>query len=234
MNGGLAANARLLDALKAGRAADDRTAHVGVCVPFPYLPQAQAALDGSGILWGAQNVHPAPSGAYTGEVSTAMLRDFGCALVIVGHSERRQLFGDTDAGVADRAAAVLDAGMTPVVCVGETLAEREAGSTEAIVLRQLDAVLGRVGARAKQLVVAYEPVWAIGTGRTATPAQARAVHATLRARLRAAGAEDIAVLYGGSVKGDNAAALFAETDIDGGLIGGASLKADEFLAIAGA
>ena len=233
MNGGLAANARLLAALKDGwTAAGSR--RLGVCVPFPYLAQAQTVLQDSPIAWGAQNVHAAASGAYTGEVSVGMLRDFGCALAIVGHSERRQIFGETDANVAAKAAAVLDGGMTPVVCVGETLEERESGATEAIVLRQLDAVLAGVAGRAGQIVLAYEPVWAIGTGRTATPAQAQAVHACLRQRLREAGAGDIPVLYGGSVKADNAAALFGEADIDGGLIGGASLKADEFLAIAGA
>ena len=154
------------------------------------------------------------------------------AYAIVGHSERRQFFGDTDAGVAAKAAAALAAGMTPIVCVGETLAEREAGTTEAVVLRQLDAVLALVGDAAARLVVAYEPVWAIGTGRTATTGQAQAVHATLRARLASAGAAEIPLLYGGSVKADNAGALFAMPDIDGGLIGGASLKAGEFLAIA--
>jgi triosephosphate isomerase len=201
-------------------------------VPYPYLGQAQAALAGTSIAWGAQNVSEHAAGAYTGEVAASMLVDFGCAYAIVGHSERRQLLGDTDAGVAAKAAASLAVGITPIVCVGETLSEREAGMTEAVVLRQLDAVLAAVGNLAARLVVAYEPVWAIGTGRTATTQQAQAVHATLRARLAAAGAAEISLLYGGSVKADNAGALFAMPDIDGGLIGGASLKAGEFLAIA--
>ena len=172
------------------------------------------------------------AGAYTGEVSARMLVEFGCRYAIVGHSERRQFFGDTDAIVAAKARAALAAGLTPIACVGETLAEREGGATEAVVLRQLDAVLAAVGARRRELVVAYEPVWAIGTGRTASPEEAQAVHATLRARLAKAGAADVSLLYGGSVKADNAKALFAMADIDGGLIGGASLKAAEFLAIA--
>jgi len=231
MNGGLRANAALLEALAADwTPAADRA--IAVCVPYPYLGQAQAALSGTSIAWGSQNVSEHAAGAYTGEVAASMLVDFGCRYAIVGHSERRQLYGDTDAVVAAKAVAVLAAGMTPVVCVGETLAEREAGTTEAVVLRQLDAALAAVGADAARCVVAYEPVWAIGTGRTATTAQAQAVHAVLRARLAAAGAAEVALLYGGSVKADNAGALFAMPDIDGGLIGGASLKAGEFLAIA--
>ena len=231
MNGGLRANAALLEALAADwTPAADRA--IAVCVPFPYLGQAQAALSGTTIAWGAQNVSEHAAGAYTGEVAASMLVDFGCRYAIVGHSERRQWFGDTDAVVAAKAVAVLAAGMTPIVCVGETLAEREAGTTEAVVLRQLDAALAAVGADAARCVVAYEPVWAIGTGRTATTAQAQAVHEVLRARLAAVGAAEVALLYGGSVKADNAGALFAMPDIDGGLIGGASLKAGEFLAIA--
>ena len=231
MNGGLRANAALLEALAADwTPAADRA--LAVCVPFPYLGQAQAALSGTTIAWGAQNVSEHAAGAYTGEVAASMLVDFGCRYAIVGHSERRQWYGDTDAVVAAKAVAVLAAGMTPIVCVGETLAEREAGTTEAVVLRQLDAALAAVGADAARCVVAYEPVWAIGTGRTATTAQAQAVHEVLRARLAAAGAAEVALLYGGSVKADNAGALFAMPDIDGGLIGGASLKAGEFLAIA--
>jgi triosephosphate isomerase len=231
MNGGLRANAALLEALAADwTPAADRA--IAVCVPFPYLGQAQAALSGTTIAWGAQNVSEHASGAYTGEVAASMLVDFGCRYAIVGHSERRQWYGDTDGVVAAKAVAVLAAGMTPIVCVGETLAEREAGTTEAVVLRQLDAALAAVGADASRCVVAYEPVWAIGTGRTATTAQAQAVHEVLRARLAAVGAAEVALLYGGSVKADNAGALFAMPDIDGGLIGGASLKASEFLAIA--
>ena len=235
MNGGLAFNARLLDALASAWTAERAAARaVGVCVPYPYLGQAQAALTGTSVFWGAQNVHAVASGAFTGEVAASMLVDFGCRFVIVGHSERRQLYRETDEEVAGKAVAVLEAHMTPIVCVGETPTEREAGETEAVVLRQLDAVLARVGERVPAMVVAYEPVWAIGTGRTATPAQAQAVHARIRQRLAEVAAAEVLVLYGGSVKADNAGALFAEPDIDGGLIGGASLKAEEFLAIAGA
>jgi triosephosphate isomerase len=172
------------------------------------------------------------SGAFTGEVSARMLVEFGCRYVIVGHSERRQLYGDTDAVVAAKAVAALAAGLTPIACVGETLAERDAGATMAVVSRQLDAVLAAVGANAARIVVAYEPVWAIGTGRTASPDAAQEVHAMLRGRLATSGAADVALLYGGSVKADNAKSLFAMADIDGGLIGGASLRSAEFLAIA--
>jgi len=231
MNGGLAANAALLSDLAAGWTPTAER-KVAVCVPYPYLHQVQAALAGTPIAWGAQDVSEHDAGAYTGEVSTRMLAEFGCRYAIVGHSERRQYFGDTDAIVAAKAQAALKAGITPIACVGETLAEREQGVTESVVSRQLDAVIAAVASEATRLVVAYEPVWAIGTGRTASPAEAQAVHATLRARLADAGAANIPLLYGGSVKADNAAALFAMADIDGGLIGGASLKATEFLAIA--
>jgi triosephosphate isomerase (TIM) len=231
MNGGLAANAALLDALRAGwHAASGRG--VAVCVPFPYLAQARAALAGTAIAWGAQNVSEHRAGAYTGEVAASMLAEFGCRYAIVGHSERRQHYGESDAGVAAKAVAALGAGITPIACVGETLAERDAGATMEVVLRQLEAVLVAVGGAAARLVVAYEPVWAIGTGRTATPDEAQVVHAGLRARLARAGAAEIPLLYGGSVKADNAGALFAMADIDGGLIGGASLQAGDFLAIA--
>jgi triosephosphate isomerase len=231
MNGGLAANAVLLgDLAGAWQAAPDR--HLAVCVPYPYLAQAQAALQATSITWGAQDVSEHASGAYTGEVSAAMLCEFGCRYAIVGHSERRQFFGDTDATVAAKAKAALAAKLVPVVCVGELLAERESGATDAVVLRQLEAVLAVLGGDAAKVVVAYEPVWAIGTGRTASPDQAQAVHALLRARLEKAGAGEVPLLYGGSVKSDNASALFAQRDIDGGLIGGASLKATDFLAIA--
>jgi triosephosphate isomerase len=231
MNGGLAANAALLSELATGwKPAAGR--ELAVCVPYPYLPQVQGALAGTPIAWGVQDVSEHDAGAYTGEVSARMLAEFGCRYAIVGHSERRQYFGDTDAIVAAKARAALRAGITPIACVGETLDERERAVTESVVLRQLDAVLATVGSEVSRIVVAYEPVWAIGTGRTASPAEAQAVHATLRARLAKAGAADIRLLYGGSVKADNAAALFAMADIDGGLIGGASLKAAEFLAIA--
>ncbi len=231
MNGGLAANAALLGELTAQWSGTPGR-ELAVCVPYPYLMQAQAALSSTPIAWGAQDVSEHAAGAYTGEVSAPMLVEFGCRYVIVGHSERRQHYGDTDGIVAAKAKAALAAKVTPIACVGETLTEREAGTTEAVVLRQLDAVLALVGAEARDLVVAYEPVWAIGTGRTASPGEAQAVHATLRARLAGAGAAEVLLLYGGSVKADNAAALFAMADIDGGLIGGASLKAAEFLAIA--
>jgi triosephosphate isomerase len=231
MNGGLAGNAALLGAIAAGWAPMPGR-QLAVCVPYPYLMQAQAALSSTPIAWGAQDVSEHASGAYTGEVSVGMLVEFKCRYAIVGHSERRQFFGDTDAVVAAKAKAALAGGMVPIVCVGETLAERDAGSTEAVVLRQLDVVLRAVGSDAARMVVAYEPVWAIGTGRTAAPAEAQAVHATLRARLAKADAVDALLLYGGSVKADNAGALFGMADIDGGLIGGASLKSTEFLAIA--
>jgi triosephosphate isomerase len=228
MHGNRAANRALLEALVAG-AARLRDVECAVCVPFPYLAQAAEALDGSGVALGAQNASEHAQGAYTGEVSAAMLAEFGCRYVIVGHSERRQHFGESDVQVAAKFAAVLAKGMTPVLCVGETLAEREAGRTEATVARQLDAVLERAGRDAfAGVVLAYEPVWAIGTGRTATPGQAQEVHAFLRARLPA----QARILYGGSVKPENAAAIFAMPDVDGGLIGGASLVAEDFLAIA--
>jgi triosephosphate isomerase (TIM) len=231
MNGGLRANAALLGALCAswhglpGRA-------MAVCVPFPYLAQARERLEGTAIRWGSQDVSERASGAYTGDVSAAMLAEFGCTYAIVGHSERRQLHGESDALVAAKAVAALAAGLIPIVCVGETLAERDAGSTAAVVERQIDAAIGALRDSFARVVVAYEPVWAIGTGRTATPEQAQEVHALLRARLAAAGGGGVPLLYGGSVKGANAAALFAMPDVDGGLVGGASLDANDFLAIA--
>ena len=232
MNGGLRQNDALLSELRTGWAPQEGR-RLAICVPFPYLWQVQAALSGSAIAWGAQNVSEHAAGAFTGEVAAAMVAEFGCAYAIVGHSERRALYGESDATVAAKAVAVIAAGLTPIVCVGETLAEREAGSTEAVVLRQLEPVLTRIGAGIVDALLAYEPVWAIGTGRNATPEQAQAVHRVLRKRLGAAG-EQVQLLYGGSVKAGNARSLFAMPDIDGGLIGGASLKADEFLAIAGA
>ena len=234
MNGNLASNQALLEALIPALA---RVAGVkcAICAPYPYLPQLQQMLGGSGVTWGAQNVSQFDAGAYTGEVSAAMLVDFGCRYVIVGHSERRTLFGDTNDVVAQKFAAALKAGLTPILCVGETLAEREAGKTEATVAAQLAAVLDRSAAQAfGHAVIAYEPVWAIGTGKTATPAEAQAVHAHVRAQLAAADArvaESVPVLYGGSVKAANAAELFTMPDIDGGLIGGASLDAAEFATI---
>jgi triosephosphate isomerase len=231
MNGGLAANQLLLSELKAGWT-DEAGRQIAVCVPYPYLAQTEAALEATSIAWGAQDVSEHASGAFTGEVSARMLGEFGCRYVIVGHSERRQFYGDTNSVVAAKTVAALAGGLTPIACVGETLAERDAGTTMAVVLGQLDAVLAAVGGSASKLVIAYEPVWAIGTGRTASPEQAQEVHAALRARLAKSGAAEVALLYGGSVKADNAGALFGMADIDGGLIGGASLKAAEFLAIA--
>jgi len=234
MNGNLATNQALLQALVPALA---RVAGVkcAICPPFPYLAQVQQLLSGSGITWGAQNVSQFDTGAYTGEVSGAMLVDFGCRYVIVGHSERRALFGETSSVVARKYAAALKAGLTPILCVGETLAEREGSATETVVGEQLDAVLEGSGALSfAHAVVAYEPVWAIGTGRTATPDQAQAVHAYIRGKLAAhdaAVAENVQILYGGSVKGSNAAQLFAMPDIDGGLIGGASLDANEMATI---
>jgi len=231
MNGGLASNARLLDRLTSEwQPAEGRK--IAVCVPFPYLGQAQAALASTPIAWGAQDVSAHASGAFTGDVASTMLVEFGCRYVLVGHSERRQIHGETDSEVAAKAKAALSEGITPIVCVGETLAERDAGTTDAVVVRQLRAVTDALGANLPKIVLAYEPVWAIGTGRTATPAQAQEVHALLRAALAKAGAPDVRILYGGSVKAANAAALFAMADVNGGLVGGASLDADEFLAIA--
>jgi triosephosphate isomerase len=234
MNGSLRANAGLLGALKAGLNGSDGAIHV-VCVPFPYLGQVSEALSGSHIAWGAQNVSEHDSGAYTGEVSGAMLKEFGCRYAIVGHSERRALFGEDDSCVAAKFVAARSAGLTPILCVGESLEQRERGETERIVARQIDAVIGAAGADAlAEAVLAYEPVWAIGTGKNATPQQAQDVHAFVRKRLAvhdAGLAANVTILYGGSVKPSNAKELFAMPDIDGGLIGGASLAAADFIAI---
>jgi triosephosphate isomerase len=230
MHGSHAANAELLAGIVGGR---PYLADVAVCVPFPYLSEAAVALAATDIRWGAQDCSAHEQGAYTGEVSAAMLHEFGCRYAIVGHSERRQYHAESDQLVADKAKAALARGVTPIVCVGETLAQREAGETEAVVKRQLSAVIRTLAHCAGEMVVAYEPVWAIGTGKTATPEQAQAVHHLLRAQLRAATprADSMALLYGGSVKPDNAAQLFSQPDIDGGLVGGASLKAVDFVAI---
>jgi len=231
MNGGLSANQTLLDEIKAGLGAV--RCRVGVCVPHPYLAQVQLLLAGTPIALGAQDVSIHASGAYTGEVSASMLRDFGVRYCIVGHSERRQIHRESEVDVALKAKQALACGVTPIVCVGETLAQREAGETEAVVKRQLAAVIHENGHCISEIVVAYEPVWAIGTGRTATPEQAQAVHAVLRAQIRAATAhhERVAILYGGSMNAANAAELLAQPDVDGGLIGGAALKAADFLTI---
>ena len=234
MNGGLATNLQLLKDVVSG-AADLRGVSVAVCVPFPYLAQAQSVLAGTPVVWGAQNLSEKAQGAFTGEVSASMLQDFSCRYVLVGHSERRALYGESSAVVAEKFAAALAAGLYPVLCVGETLAERESGSTVQVVSAQMAAVLDRVGIAAfANAVVAYEPVWAIGTGKTATSEQAQEVHAAIRAQLAAADAkvaEGVQILYGGSVKPSNAEELFGMPDIDGGLIGGASLVAADFLAI---
>jgi triosephosphate isomerase (TIM) len=220
MHGSRASNSALLDALLKG-IKGLKGVECAVCVPFPFLGEVSERLRGTPLAWGAQNVSEHAQGAYTGEVSAAMLAEFGCRYVIVGHSERRHIFGESDAQVAAKFAAVRGAGMTPILCVGETLQEREAGRTEEVVARQLDAVDFKKG------VLAYEPVWAIGTGRNATPEQAQAVHALLRKKL----SPDTLILYGGSVKPQNAAEIFAMPDVDGGLIGGASLVAKDFLDI---
>lgn len=231
MNGGLAANEVLIKALLAGM--PEGNCRVAVCVPAPYLAQLQALTAGSKIDIGSQDVSTHESGAYTGEMSATMLKDFGVRYAIVGHSERRQYHGESDAMVAEKAKVALAHGVTPIVCVGETLAEREAGKTTEIVKRQLAAVIHTNGHCISEVVVAYEPVWAIGTGKTATPAQAQEVHAVLRAQLQAATphAERIQILYGGSMNAANAVDLLAQQDIDGGLVGGASLKAPDFLSI---
>ena len=231
MNGSLGSNAALLGDLLAQQAT--WSCDAAVCAPFPYLDQLRQRLDGSSLRWGAQDCAPHEAGAFTGEVSAAMLAEFGCGYAIVGHSERRAMHGESDQLVADKAKAALAHGLTPIVCVGETLAEREAGVTDAVVKRQLSAVIHTLGHCIGEIVVAYEPVWAIGTGRTASPQEAQAVHAVLRAQLHAATERSTAmrILYGGSVKADNAAQLFAQPDIDGGLIGGAALKAADFAAI---
>ena len=224
----------LLEGLKAG-SDDRREVDMAVFPPFPYLGLAQELLEGATIDWGAQNLNPVAQGAHTGEVSAGMLRDFGCRYVLVGHSERRTLYGESDSDVAERFEAALAAGLEPVLCVGETLDERESGQTEAVVERQLDAVLNRSGVDSfGRAIVAYEPVWAIGTGKTASPEQAQAVHAFIRDKFAAQDdiiAGQLRILYGGSVNGSNAADLFAREDIDGGLVGGASLKVEDFLAI---
>ncbi len=234
MNGSLAANEALVQAMLDGL--NGTAADMALCAPAPYLAQLQALLQGSPIAWGAQDVSAHEQGAYTGEVSAAMLRDFACRYVIVGHSERRQYHGETDTLVATKAQRALALGMTPIVCVGETLAEREADQTEAVVKRQLAAVIHTVAHCTSEIVVAYEPVWAIGTGKTATPEMAQQVHAVLRAQLSAATQhpERVHILYGGSMNAANAASLLAQPDIDGGLIGGASLKASDFLQIVAA
>ncbi len=231
MNGSTAANAALVQQLLAG--VDAAACDIAVCVPAPYLAEVGALLKGSAIAVGAQDVSAHDAGAYTGEVSAGMLRDLSVRYAIVGHSERRQYHGETDVVVASKAQKALAAGITPIVCVGETLQEREAGLTEEVVKRQLAAVIHTNGHCISEIVVAYEPVWAIGTGKTASPEQAQQVHAVLRAQLHAATehSDRVQILYGGSMNAANAAQLLGQADIDGGLVGGASLKAADFLTI---
>ena len=234
MNGSRESNHELLDGLRAG-IGSVQSAEVAVCAPFVYIGDVAAQLAGTPIAWGGQNVSHESQGAYTGEIAPSMLLDFGCKYVIVGHSERRALYGEDDQVVAKKYAAARGVGLIPVLCVGETLEERESGVTEAVVGRQLQAVIDLEGVDAlANGVIAYEPVWAIGTGKTATPEQAQDVHRFIRQLVAGESAQvamDIQILYGGSVKGSNAAELFDMADIDGGLIGGASLSAEEFLTI---
>lgn len=234
MNGSIQSNQSLLEGLKQNIASVPAAA-VAVCPPFVYLQQVGDLLKGTPIAWGAQNVSQEAPGAFTGEIAVNMLVDFNCKYVIVGHSERRALYGESDELVAKKFACVQAAGLVPILCVGELLEQRESGETEQVVKRQLDAVINLQGvASLAKAVIAYEPVWAIGTGKTATPQQAQEVHAFIRKQIadqNAEVAEQVQILYGGSVKGNNAADLFTMTDIDGGLIGGASLKTDEFLTI---
>jgi triosephosphate isomerase len=234
LNGGLAANALLLEALAAGVIGKTGSS-CAVCVPTPYLAQAQSALSDSVIGWGSQDVSRFESGAYTGDVAAGMVAEFGSRYTLVGHSERRAIFGDTDAVVASKFGLALQAALTPILCVGESLAERESGSTEEVVWRQLQAIIAAHGIKnLPKAILAYEPVWAIGTGKTASPAQAEEVHAFLREKISSLDpdvGEELSILYGGSVKKSNAAELFGMPNIDGGLIGGASLVSDEFLGI---
>ena len=235
MNGSLAANAALLEGIVAGlpgalRRPDQAAA--AVCAPAPYLAQCQQLLAGTPLAWGAQDVSPNAGGAYTGEVAAPMLAELGCSYVIVGHSERRAYHAESSEVVGKKTLAALAAGITPIVCIGETLAERDAGRTFEVAGEQLHAVLAQLDRDSvNRIVLAYEPVWAIGTGKTATPAMAQEVHARLRAQLAEKNGEAVQILYGGSMKPDNAAELMAQADIDGGLIGGAALKAADFLAI---
>ncbi len=237
MNGSRASVADLLDGLKAGIGRVEK-AEVAVCAPSVFIPVAQSSLQATVIKWGGQDVSVHTSGAYTGETAGSMLADFGCHFVIIGHSERRAYHGESDEAVAEKFTAARAAGLTPILCVGETLEEREQGMTESVVARQLDAVVKHCGIDVVgEGVIAYEPVWAIGTGKTATPEQAQEVHAFIRGKLAAesqAVADKVRILYGGSMNPKNAVELIAQPDIDGGLIGGASLKADDFLTVCAA
>jgi triosephosphate isomerase len=234
MHGSRAENASLVSALL-DLVQPGKRAEILLCPPFPYLLETGRLLKDSGVALGAQSVCAEAQGAFTGEVSAAMLKDVGCSYVLVGHSERRQLFGESDDLVARKFVAAQSQGLVPVLCVGETLEEREGGQTLGVVSRQIEAVLAVSGVRSlAKAVIAYEPVWAIGTGRTASSEQAQEVHATIRAKVAGLDATiggSVRILYGGSVKASNAQELFAMPDIDGGLVGGASLKADEFARI---
>jgi triosephosphate isomerase len=234
MNGSLQSITELMTGIKTGLS-EVTNADLAVCPPAIYLMKVQGLIDGADIKLGSQNVCDHESGAYTGEIAPSMLKEAGCTYAIIGHSERRSLYGESDELVASRHAMALQSGITPILCIGETLEEREQGITEAVVARQLDAVIDTQGVEAiGQCVIAYEPVWAIGTGKTATPDQAQAVHAFIRAKLSALSthvADNVQILYGGSMNAGNAKELLSRPDIDGGLIGGASLKAADFLAI---
>jgi triosephosphate isomerase len=234
MNGSRTESVALLEGVKKGMSSASK-AEVAVCPPYVLIPLAAEKLAGSVIVWGGQNLSAHKSGAYTGEVSGPMLKDYGCTYVIVGHSERRTLYGENDALVTEKYGAAQTVNLIPILCVGETLQEREANQTETVVARQLDAVIEKHGIGSlKSAVIAYEPVWAIGTGKTATPQQAQDVHRFIRSRLASHDevvADNMRILYGGSMKGSNAKELLAQPDIDGGLIGGASLQVEEFLTI---
>lgn len=235
MNGSQQSITALLDGIKAGMG-DVTKAEVAVCAPAIYVPLVQELLKGSAVTWGGEDLSVHDAGAYTGEISASMLNDFACKYVLVGHSERRSYHHEDDEVVAEKFEVAINAGLIPVLCIGETLEQREQGVTEEVVVRQIEAVITRVGIDALgKGVIAYEPVWAIGTGKTATPDMAQDAHATIRTRVAksdATVAEKVQILYGGSMNASNAAELLAQPDIDGGLIGGASLKAEDFLAIA--
>lgn len=234
MHGSLDQNAQLLNQLIADLGNAHSQTDIVVCAPHPYLAQLQQLLSGSPIQWGAQNMSEHEAGAFTGEVSATMLKDFGCQWVLLGHSERRALYGETDTLVLAKTQAALQAGLTPVVCVGETEAEHEQNQTQSVILQQLQQLLELSPDLLRRLVIAYEPVWAIGTGKSASPEQAQSVHAYIRGLLQQAEAPNVRILYGGSVNPTNAADLFKMPDIDGALVGGASLKANDFLSIAAA
>jgi len=237
LNGSKKENTQLIEGLL-GQISCVTTAEVVVCPPAIYIPQISELLKDTVITYGSQNICEQPSGAYTGEMSASMLKEFGCSYALVGHSERRSIYGESSDLVADKAIAAIEGGVTPILCVGELLEERESGKTESVIEQQLDAVLAKGGVELiEKLIIAYEPVWAIGTGKTASPQQAQDVHAFIRGKLSALDAsvaDKVRILYGGSVKPGNAEELFAKDDIDGGLIGGASLDAQSFIAICAA